>query len=62
MGRLFDDALDAGVHEECWHAGRSGACSDCYEIIMQLLDARYADVPSDRVRVIMYTDIADGRL
>lgn len=57
MKTLHEEALDRGVHPDCFKAGPSGACEPCKRIMIDIFAKRYDDVPADIVESKIITDM-----
>lgn len=60
MATIKEEALDRGVHEECFRAGPRGACSDCSQIIFAIFDERYGGAPVDGLSGRILRDLQAG--
>jgi hypothetical protein len=59
---LKEEALAEGVHTDCWSNGAGGACPECFEKVMDIMDRHYANVHPDDLRSVITTDIWTGKL
>lgn len=61
MQTVMDHARHLGACDDYIEAGPTWAeHPDCYRAVIEAFDARYADVPDDRLRTVMATDHARG--
>lgn len=62
MKTIHEEALERGVHPDCFKAGPSGACAPCKRKVIDIFAERYDDVPADLVESRIITDMLnEGR-
>jgi hypothetical protein len=61
MKTIHEEALERGVHPECFKAGPTGACEPCKRKVIDIFAERYDHVPADLVKSKIITDLLNEK-